>query len=212
MPAKKKAVKKVSRKPAAKKVAKARPAAKKVQPIPKGYHAVTANLVVRDCSGAIDFYKKVFGAKELSRMPTPDGRAIWHAELRIGDSIVFINDAMPGMESMVPTPERPSPTSMWIYAKDADEMFDRAVKAGCGVVMPLMDMFWGDRSGTVMDPYGYVWGISKHVKDMTPKQMAEAGKAFAESQKQQQPPPQGGPAGGAPEATGGPTTPTGGQA
>ncbi len=202
----KKTAKKVSRKPAAKKVVR-KATAKKVLPVPKGYHTVTANLVVRDCSGAIDFYKKVFGAKELSRMPTPDGRAIWHAELRIGDSIVFVNDAMPGMESMVPTPERPSPTSLWIYAKDADEIFDRAVKAGCSVVMPLMDMFWGDRSGTVRDPYGYVWGISKHVKDMTPKQMVEAGKAFAESQKQQPPPPA--PAAGGPEATGGPTTPTG---
>jgi len=209
MAAKKKAAKKVSRKAPARKAAKARRPAKKVQPIPKGYHAVTPNLVVRDCSGAIDFYKKVFGAKELSRMPTPDGRAIWHAELRIGDSIVFTNDAMPGMESMAPTPERPSPTSLWIYAKDADEMFDRAVKAGCAVVMPMMDMFWGDRSGQVKDPYGYLWGISKHVKDMTPKQMAEAGKAFAESQKQQQPPqPQA--TGNEPQTMGGPTTPAGG--
>ena len=203
------AAKKAAKKAVKKKVSR-KPAKKKVQPIPKGFHSVTPNLVVRDCSAAIDFYKKVFGAKELSRMPTPDGRAIWHAELRIGDSIVFVNDATPGMEAMLPTPERPAPTSLWIYAKDADEKFDRAVKAGCGAVMPMMDMFWGDRSGTVKDPYGYLWGISKHVKDMTPKQMREAGKAFAESQKQQQPPQQPQASGNEPQTMGGPTTPTGG--
>jgi PhnB protein len=150
-------------------------------PIPVGFHTVTPSLVFRDAAAAIAFYEKAFDAKELSRMPRPDGKGIWHASIRIGDSIVFLADEVPGGPAAVraPTPEAPATLAMWLYVKDCDAAFERAVAAGGRVVMPLQDMFWGDRYGMVADPFGMAWGLATHVRDVPPEEMARAARAAA---------------------------------
>ncbi len=157
-----------------------------VKPIPEGKHTVTPNLVLRDCAKAIEFYKKALGAQEVSRMPAPDGKAIWHAELKIGDSSVYVNDAMPGMGRPAPTADAPAPITMWLYVKDCDAAFQRAVDAGAKPIMKPADMFWGDRCAGVADPYGYMWSFATHQKDMTEEEMRRAGEAFARQQAQHQ--------------------------
>jgi uncharacterized glyoxalase superfamily protein PhnB len=154
------------------------------KPIPEGMHTLTPNLVVRDCAKAIEFYKKALGAQEISRMPAPDGKSIWHAELRIGDSVVFLNDEMPGMSQRAPTPDNPVPVTMWLYVPDCDASFDRAVKAGAKATMPPADMFWGDRCSGVADPYGYAWSFATHQKDLTVEEMRRAGEEFARQMQQ----------------------------
>ena len=156
-----------------------------VNPIPKGMHTVTPNLVLRDCAKAIEFYKKAFGAQELSRFPAPDGKSIWHAELRIGDSPIFLNDEMPGMGRAAPTAENPVPVTMWLYVKDADRAYKQAVDAGAKSTMEPADMFWGDRCAGVADPYGYTWSFATHQKDLTREEMKRAGEEFARSMQQQ---------------------------
>jgi uncharacterized glyoxalase superfamily protein PhnB len=156
------------------------------KPIPEGMHTLTPNLVVRDCAKAIEFYKRALGAQEISRMPAPDGKSIWHAELRIGDSVVFMNDEMPGMSQRAPTPDNPVPVTMWLYVPDCDASFDRAVKAGAKATMPPADMFWGDRCSGVADPYGYVWSFATHQKDLTVDEMRRAGEEFARQMQQKQ--------------------------
>jgi uncharacterized glyoxalase superfamily protein PhnB len=150
-------------------------------PIPPGMHTVTPNLVVRDCARAIEFYERALGAKELARMPSPDGKSIWHAELRIGDSVVFMNDEMPGMNRPAPSKENPVPVTMWLYVQDCDAAYQRAVQAGATSTMPPADMFWGDRCAAVADPYGYQWSFATHQKDMTEEEMRRAGEEFARS-------------------------------
>jgi PhnB protein len=157
-----------------------------VKPIPEGMHTLTPNLVLRDCAKAIEFYKRALGAQEMSRMPAPDGKSIWHAELRIGDSVVFMNDEMPGMGASAPSPERPVPVTMWLYVKDCDASFRQAVDAGAQARMPPEDMFWGDRCASVSDPYGYQWSFATHVKDMTMDEMKRAGEEFARQMQQGQ--------------------------
>jgi uncharacterized glyoxalase superfamily protein PhnB len=154
------------------------------KPIPEGMHTLTPNLVVRDCAKAIEFYKKALGAQEIARMPAPDGKSIWHAELRIGDSVVFMNDEMPGMGMRAPTPDAPVPVTMWLYVPDCDAAFDRAVKAGAKATMPPEDMFWGDRCSGVADPFGYVWSFATHQKDLTEEEMRRAGEQFAREMQQ----------------------------
>ncbi len=156
-----------------------------VNPIPQGMHTLTPNLVIRDCSKAIEFYKRALGAQEVARMPAPDGKTIWHAELRIGDSIVFMNDEMPGMGRSAPTPENPVPVTMWLYVQDCDAAFRRAVQAGAKETMKPADMFWGDRCAGVADPYGYLWSFATHQKDLTAEEMRRAGEEFARSMQQQ---------------------------
>lgn len=178
----KKAVKKAAQKvkAAAKKVAAkaarkapARKATrKKAQPVPKGFHIVTPSIVVRGASEAIEFYKKAFGAKELNRMPGPDGK-LMHAEIRIGDSIVMLNDEYPQMGAVSPQGLGGRASSLMIYTRDADALFKQALAAGAKVSMPLADMFWGDRYGRVVDPYGHDWQIATHIEDVTPKEMAK---------------------------------------
>ncbi len=153
----------------------------RVNPIPQGMHTLTPNLVIRDCAKAIDFYKKALGAQEVSRMPAPDGKSIWHAELRIGDSIFFLNDEMPGMGRTAPTASNPLPVTMWLYVQDCDAAFKRAVGAGAKATMEPADMFWGDRCGSVADPYGYLWSFATHQKDMTEDELRRAGETFARS-------------------------------
>ena len=153
----------------------------RVSPIPQGMHTVTPNLVLRDCAKAIGFYQQALGAQEVSRFPAPDGKSIWHAELRVGDSVVYVNDEIPGMGQAAPTPEKPAPVTMWLYGPDCDAAFRRAVAAGAKATMPPADMFWGDRVAAVADPYGYLWSFATRQKELTPEEMRRAGDEFARS-------------------------------
>ncbi len=151
------------------------------KPIPEGMHTVTPNLIIRDCAKAIEFYKRALGAQEVARMPSPDGKSIWHAELKIGDSMVFMNDEMPGMSQAAPSADRPVPVTMWLYVPDTDASFKRAVDAGAKPTMPPADMFWGDRCAGVADPFGYLWSFATHQKDLTEEEIRRAGEEFARS-------------------------------
>ncbi len=148
-----------------------------VKPIPDGYHTVTAYLIVDGANAAIEFYKKAFGATELFRMPGPGG-AVMHAEIMIGDSPVMLADQNPNWGAHAPQKYGGSPVHMLIYVEDADARFDQAVKAGATVVRPLQDQFYGDRSGTVLDPFGHQWSIATHKEDLTPEQIGERFKAM----------------------------------
>ncbi len=145
--------------------------------IPEGMHTVTTHLVVRDAAKAIDFYKQAFGAQELMRMKGPDGK-IGHAELKIGDSIIFLADEFPQGNVKAPQTLGGTTCSINLYVEDVDSSFDRAVKAGAKSTMPLADMFWGDRYGTVVDPFGHSWGVATHKEDLTAQEVEERGKAF----------------------------------
>jgi uncharacterized glyoxalase superfamily protein PhnB len=144
--------------------------AKASKPVPEGFHTVTAQLVLDDAASTIDWYKKAFGATERMRAPGPDGK-IMHAEVQIGDTILMVNDPMMGGKG--PKALGGSPASLWVYVNDCDALFNRAVAAGAQVVMPLMDQFWGDRSGTLKDPSGYQWTIATHKEDLTPQEMQQ---------------------------------------
>ncbi len=148
-----------------------------VNPIPEGLHTLTPQLSVDGAAEAIEFYKKAFGAVEVSRAPDPSGRKIWHASLRIGNSVFFVNDTFPEVGG------KAQPTSMWIYLEGVDAAFKRAVDAGAKVSMPLMDMFWGDRMGKVEDRWGNSWSIAQHTKDLTPEQMKKAQDEFVAQMK-----------------------------
>jgi PhnB protein len=153
----------------------------KVSPIPKGKHTLTPGLVLRDGVKAIEFYKKALGAQEVTRMMAPDGKSLWHAELRIGDSIIYLGDEMPGMSRPAPTASNPSPVTLWLHVEDCDASYRRAIGAGAKSTMEPADMFWGDRCGGVSDPYGYAWSFSTHQKDLTDAEIQRAGEAFARS-------------------------------
>ena len=148
----------------------------KVSPIPEGNHSVTAGLVVKGGKKAIEFYKAAFGARELAVMLGPDGRSVMHAELKIGDTKIYLGDEYPDMGAVSPQTLGGSPVSLNIYTEDCDAMFKSAVAAGATVKMPLADMFWGDRYGKVSDPFGHTWGIMTHKEDMTPEEMEKRGK------------------------------------
>jgi PhnB protein len=143
-------------------------------PIPAGHHAITPHLVIDGAAEAIEFYKRAFGAEEIYRMPFPgpDGRVkIGHAELRIGDSRLYLADEFPEHGSTGPAGH--SPVTIHLYVTDADATFARAVEAGATVTMPLADMFWGDRYGKLVDPSGHHWSIAEHLEDLTPEQVQE---------------------------------------
>ena len=155
--------------------------------IPEGFHTLTAHLIVSDAAKAIEFYKKAFGAIEKEKFMMPDGKGVMHAELKIGDSIVMLGNEHPPT-CLSPKSRGGTSVSMHVYSDNADAAFDRAVKAGCTVKMPVSDMFWGDRYGQVEDPFGHQWSIATHKQDFTKEQMAEnAKKFFAQMAKQQQP-------------------------
>jgi PhnB protein len=146
-----------------------------VQPIPSGHPAIVPHLVVRGAAEAIDFYIKAFGADEVARMTMPDGKGIMHAELKIGTARIFICDETPTMERWVsPRSLNGTTVTLNLWTDKADEIFAQAVKAGAKVVMPLADMFWGDRYGRVTDPFGHEWAIAQHVRDLSPEEMAKA--------------------------------------
>jgi uncharacterized glyoxalase superfamily protein PhnB len=144
---------------------------------PKGYHTVTPGITVHDAPRALDFYKEAFGAEELSRMPGPDG-SIMHAEIKIGDSVVMLGEENPQWGNKSPKTLGGVPSSLHIYVDNADEAFDRAVKAGCEVRMPLENVFWGDRYAKVADPFGHEWGIAQRVKDLSDEEMMKAAQEF----------------------------------
>jgi len=143
-----------------------------VKPIPEGFHTVTPYLIQRDAKRALEFYKKAFGAETRVNMPGPDGR-VMHAEIKIGDSIVFVSDEYPEMMPGIKSPQSAgvATSSTFLYVQDADAVFKKAVDAGAKALMPVSDMFWGDRYGKVIDPFGHHWGIATHKEDLTPEQM-----------------------------------------
>jgi len=147
--------------------------------IPDGYHSVTPSLTFKDSQKAIDFYKKAFGAKVLDLFPDPTGRGIMHATLQIGDSIVMMGDEMPaGQGCKSAETLGGSPISLFIYVPNADAAFKQAVAAGGTVAMPVADMFWGDRAGSIRDPFGYSWMIATHTQDLTQEQIRNGAEAF----------------------------------
>jgi PhnB protein len=157
---------------------------KSTQPIPPGHEGLIPHLVCDPCAEAIEFYKKAFGAEEVSRAPGPDGRRIMHAAIRIGKSHVFLVDDFPEFcegKSESPKSLKGTPVTIHRYVDNCDAAVKRAADAGATVAMPPMDMFWGDRYGVVVDPYGHKWSFATHVKDMTPAEM-QAGMKEAFSQ------------------------------
>jgi PhnB protein len=153
--------------------------AKAKNPIPPGHHTVTPQLTLDNAAQAIDWYKKALGAEEVARAVGPDGK-IMHAEIRIGDSLIMVNDAMGGGKG--PKSFGGSPASLWLYVEDCDSLFKRAVAAGASVrpgpMGELTDQFWGDRSGTFTDPQGYHWTIATHKEDLTPEEMKKRTEEF----------------------------------
>jgi uncharacterized glyoxalase superfamily protein PhnB len=147
-----------------------------VKPVPDDMHTVTPHLTCDGAAAAIEFYKQAFGAVEGLRMPGPDGR-LMHAMIRIGDSPVMLADEFPEWGGSGPKRLGGTPVTIHLQVPNADEVFQRALDAGAEVKMPIADMFWGDRYGIVTDPFGHAWSIATHIKDMTPEQMAAAGKA-----------------------------------
>lgn len=142
----------------------------RVKPIPKGYHSVTPYLVVDNAVEAIDYYKRAFGAKEVFRMSGP-GNKIAHAEIQIGDSRVMLTDASTEMKTVSPKAIGGTPVSLMIYVEDVDTVFKAAIKAGGGQIRAVEDMYYGDRSGSLKDPFGHHWHISTHKEDLTPEEI-----------------------------------------
>lgn len=149
-----------------------------VQPIPEGMHTVTPHLICARAADAIEFYKKAFGAVELSRMPGPDGK-IMHASFRIGDSVVMLNEENPNWGTFGPKSLKGSPVTIHLYVENVDAVFAQAVQAGAKATMPVADMFWGDRYGKVEDPFGHHWSIGTHIHDASVEEMQEAMKQMA---------------------------------
>src|SRR5688572_1649883 len=150
--------------------------AKAAKPVPEGYHTITPQLTLDNAAQTIDWYKKAFGAEEISRSAGPDGK-IMHAEIKIGDSRIMLNDVMEGA-SKGPKAYGGSPASLWLYVENSDALFNRAVAAGATVQAPLDNQFWGDRGGAVADPAGYTWWISTRKEDFTPAEMQQRAADF----------------------------------
>jgi PhnB protein len=146
-----------------------------VQPIPEGYHSLNPSVAVEDAQKAIDWYKQAFGATERFVMPMPDGK-VAHAELEIGDSVLMLSDPMPQSPTKPPKEVGACTGSMMIYTEDVDSFVQKAVDNGATITMPVEDMFWGDRFGTITDPFGHVWSVATHVEDVPPEEMEERAK------------------------------------
>ena len=150
---------------------------KKVSPIPAGYSTLTPYLVVKDAAKAIEFYKKVFGAKEVMRMKSPEGR-VMHAELKLNDCMFMLADECPESGHRSPLSLKGTAVSLLCYVENVDSAFDKAVKAGCKSVQPVADKFYGDRSGVLTDPFGHCWCLATHKEDLTPEQINARAKEF----------------------------------
>ena len=144
--------------------------------IPEGYHSITPVLIVKDGNAAIEFYKKGFDVEERHRMKSPDGR-VAHAELKLGDSIFMLSDEYPEMKCHSPNSIGGNPVSMYVYVEDVDELFNKAISAGAKVLDPVKDQFWGDRHGRLEDPFGHLWSIATHKKDLSEEEMKRAAEA-----------------------------------
>jgi len=160
--------------------------AKNVKPVPEGFHTVTPYLIQRDAAKALEFYKKAFGAETRVSMPGPGGK-IMHAEVKIGDSIIFLADENPAM-----APDNKSPQtagcvtgSIFLYVPNVDAAVKKAVDAGAKVTMPVADMFWGDRFGKVVDPFGHHWGVATHIEEVPPQEMDTRRKEWEKQMAQQ---------------------------
>ncbi len=150
--------------------------ASKVRPIPEGYHTATPYLIVRGAAAALEFYTKAFGATESMRLQEPGGR-VGHAEIMIGDSPIMLADEHPEIGARGPQALGGSPVSIVLYVEDVDAVVQRAVAAGAKVKRPVTDQFYGDRAGTVEDPFGHAWHIHTHTEDLTPEELAKRAKA-----------------------------------
>jgi PhnB protein len=142
----------------------------KVKAIPDGYHVITPYLIIKGAAAAIEYYKKAFGAIELMRMPQPDGR-VGHAELKIGDSVIMLADEFPEMQAVGPATLGNTTVGLLLYVENADAVFDKAISLGGKVNKPMADQFYGDRNGTLEDPFGHKWTIATHKEDVTPEEM-----------------------------------------
>lgn len=147
-----------------------------VKPIPEGYHTATPYLIIKGAADAIEFYKKAFGAAELFRFPAPDGK-IGHAEIKIGDSPIMLADEYPDMGYKGPKSLGGSPVSLMIYVEDVDTVFNRAVNGGATVKEAVSDKFYGDRIGTLVDPFGHIWHVSTHKEDVSLEEMEKRARA-----------------------------------
>ena len=156
-----------------------------VKSIPEGYHSVTPYLIVKEAAKAIDYYKNAFGATEIMRMPTPDGK-IAHAEINIGDSHVMLADEQPERGYRSPLSLGGAGVSLMIYVDGVDDVFKRAVTGGGKELQAVQNQFYGDRSGTLQDPFGHTWTISTHVEDVPPEEMGRRAEEFMKKQKQKQ--------------------------
>ncbi|HLX76189.1 MAG TPA: VOC family protein [Terriglobales bacterium] len=153
----------------------------KTPAIPEGMHTITPHITLRNAAQAIEFYKKAFGAEELGRSLTPDGK-IMHAAIRIGDSLIMMNDEFPNMGSSSAEALGGTNVTLHIQTEDVDSLFDRAVKAGAKPTMPLANQFWGDRYGQVVDPFGQRWSVATRVEQLTPQEIeARAREVFAKA-------------------------------
>lgn len=147
------------------------------KPIPEGFHTLTPHIIVADGAAAIELYKKAFGAQENTRLLSPDGQAVMHAQLTIGNSVIMLGSEMPP-HALSPKSRGGSSVYLHLYVPDADAAFDRAVKAGCIIKMPVSEMFWGDRYGVVEDPSGHQWAIATRQHDYTQAQVVANAKDF----------------------------------
>ncbi len=153
-------------------------AAKRVRPVPAGHHTVTPYLTVSDGAAALDFYTHAFGARVTGRMAGPGG-TVMHAELRIGDSVLMLSDEFPGSpHSKSPASLGGTTNSLFLYVPNVDAAFERAVNAGCRILMPLTNMFWGDRFGSLVDPFGHVWSLATRKEDVPKREMQRRQQEF----------------------------------
>jgi PhnB protein len=151
-----------------------------IKPVPEGYSTATPYLIVRGAAEAIEFYKRAFGATEILRMADPQGR-VGHAEIKIGDSVIMLADEHPAMGYRGPRSLGGSSVSILLYLEDVDAVFDRAVRGGSRALRPVTDQFYGDRSGTLEDPFGHVWTVATHVEDVAPEEMKRRAEAAMRS-------------------------------
>lgn len=154
-----------------------------VKPIPTGYHSVTPSVVVDNAAKALEFYRKALGAKETFRLPLGD--KIGHAEIQIGDSRLMLSDEYPNRDALSPKSLGGATGSFMVYVPDVDDAIDRAVKAGAKLVQPVENQFWGDRVGTVVDPFGHKWMLGTHIEDVSEREMQRRGEEWAKSQTKQ---------------------------
>ena len=153
----------------------------KVKPIPEGFEGATPYLIVKGAANALDFYKKAFGATEIMRIPAPGGK-VGHAEIKIGNAIIMLADEFPEMNHRSPQSLGGTPVSILVYVQDVDAFVKRAAAAGAKVVMQVETKFYGDRSGSLEDPFGHQWHFATHVEDVPPDEMAKRAEAFAKQQ------------------------------